>query len=221
MKQLIIILLFTTSLSLYSQERSFGSTNGVFNNNLEFFAMLKVGNKNNNEYTAKANGKYYLLKKWAPCEIETIDNKEYTINKCNYNIYDHRFELLLENEVLFLNKEIIRKIKLNNKIFKPLEIDHSFKSNYYEELGSNENIRIIRLYNLKKKVLPSTESLGLYENKVEVKNKKYFIYNQEFLEVPKSTKNTFEILKLNYNKKDHKNLKTKNIKDLLKIINLK
>jgi hypothetical protein len=221
MKQLIIVILCITSLNITSQNRTIGKTNGVFNNNLEFFAMLKVGNKNNNEFTAKANGKYYLLAKWAPCNIETNDNKEYTINKCNYNVFDNRFELLLDKEVLFLNKEIIKKIEFNNKIFKTIKVDHRFKNNYYEDLGANKKVNIIRLYTLRKKVLPSKESLGLFENKVEVLNKKYFIYNEEIIEIPKSTKKTFKLLDLKYDKKNHKKLKTKTIKDLHQIISLK
>lgn len=221
MKQLIIIILCITSLNITSQNRTIGKTNGVFNNNLEFFAMLKVGNKNNNEFTAKANGKYYLLENWAPCKIETIDDKEYTINKCNYNVYDHRFELLLDKEVLFLNKEIIKKIEIDNRIYKTIKIDHRFKNNFYEDLGNNKKVAIIKLYTLRKKILPSKESLGLYENKVEVLNKKYFIINDEIIEVPKSTKKTFELLSLKYIKKKHKKLKTKNVKDLQQIIDLK
>jgi hypothetical protein len=221
MKQLIIIILCITSLNIVSQERVIGSTNGVFNNNLEFFAMLKVGNKNNNEFTAKANGKYYLLEKWSSCIIETTDDKEYTMNNCNYNVYDHRFELLLDKEVLFLNKDIIEKIEIDNKIYKTIKIDHRFKNNFYEDLGSNKKVAIIKLYTLRKKILPSTESLGLYENKVEVLDKKYFIINDEIIEIPKSTKATFKLLKLKYSKKKHKKLKTKNIEDLQQIINLK
>jgi hypothetical protein len=221
MKQLIIIILCITSLNIVSQNRAIGRTNGVFNNNLEFFAMLKVDNKTNNEFTAKANGKYYLLEKWKPCKIETIDDKEYTINKCNYNVFDNRFELLLDKEVLFLNKDIIEKIEIDNRIYKTIKIDHRFKNNFYEDLGSNKKVAIIKLYTLRKKILPSKESLGLFENKVEVLNKKYFIINDEIIEIPKSTKATFKLLKLKYRKKKHKKLKTKNIKDLQQIINLK
>jgi hypothetical protein len=139
----------------------------------------------------KTNGRYYLLKKWSPCKIETTDNKEFSISACNYNVYGNRFELLLENEVLFLNKLIIKKIELNNKIFNPLEIDHRFKNNYYEELISNKKTQVIKLYTLRKKTLPSTESLGLFENKVEVQNKKYIIFEKEILEIPKTKKAHF------------------------------
>jgi len=220
MKQLIIFSTILLSTSIFSQSRSVLQKNGVFNNNLEFFSMLKVGNKHSNEFTAVSSGKYYLLKKWSSCKIKTIGKKNYTFNKCNYNIYDNRFELLQDKKVLFLKKEIINTIIIDNITFKPLNIKSDFKNKFYEQIGINNEIKIIKLYMLKKKTVPSAESLGLFENKVEVKSKNYFILKDKIVVIPKSIKKTFKLLNIKYNNKKHKKLKTKNRKDLLTILNL-
>lgn len=221
MKHFIYLSILLISTTIYSQNRSVAQTNGVFNNNLEFFAMLKVGTKHNNEFSTVVNGKYYLLKKWSDCNIKTTDGKKYSLKSCNYNVYDNRFELLLEKEVLFLKKGIIKEITIDNKVFKPLYLESEFKNNFYEEIVSNEKIKIIKLYKLKKRTIPSTESLGLYQNKVEVKKGLYFIKDNEIIKIPKSTKETFKLLGKTYKKKEHKKLSTKKVTDLVTTINIK
>lgn len=216
---LILLLALNLNTITFSQSRNVAQKNGVFNNNLEFFALLKVKTKHNNEFSTKADGNFYLNKKWNKCVINTTDNKKYTFNSCNYNVYDKRMEIFAENEILFIKKEIIQEIIIQKHRFKPFNSDiNEINYKYYEDLAEKNNVKLIQVYSLKKKTIPSKESLGIFVNTVEVKSKKYFIIDNKFIEVPKSKTKVLKLLKKENNKKLYKKINVRKIKDLIFLV---
>lgn len=213
----LITILFVSKL--FSQDRNVLYKNGVFNNNLEYFAMAKVSNKNNSENSTKAKGVYYLNKEWKKCMIYTYDGKKYEMESCNYNIFDKRFEFFIDNTVYFLKKEILETVKIDNQNFKPNNNTILFNNNYYREiLIINSEAKLIELYSLKKKSVPSNSTLGLYHNKIEKKKKKYILTKDEIKELPTKKKKILELLNKKYNPKQHKHLNPKKEEDLIQLI---
>lgn len=230
-KMIIFIALLITQSSLYSQKssdwtndagadmRNVRFKNGVFNNNMEYFAMAKVTSKNNTDYYKNAAGQYYFDKEWGKCKVLTKENKTYLLDLCNYNIFDKRFEFIVEKEVYFLKENPILSVFFKNKMFIPFKgIDD--KSNYYRLIHKfNNNLELVETYTLKKKSIPSSFSLGLYTNKAEIKPKKFLLKNKELIELPKSKKEILILLNKSYKKEVHKKLNLKKESDLVELIN--
>lgn len=213
----LIIILFVSKL--FSQDRNVLYKNGVFNNNLEYFAMAKVSNKNNSENSTKAKGIYYLNKEWKKCMIYTYDGKNYEMESCNYNLFDKRFEFFIDNTVYFLKKEILETVKIDNQNFKPNNNTILFSNNYYREIFIiNSEAKLIELYSLKKKNVPSNSTLGLYHNKIEKKKKKYILTKDEIKELPTKKKKILELFNKKYDPKKHKHLNPKKEEDLIQLI---
>lgn len=228
-KLIIVLSTFLMVTSLFSQRkwetsagpdmRNVRFKNGVFNNNLEFFAMAKVNSKNNTDYFKNAEGQYYFKEKWGKCRVITKSNKDYTLNDCNYNIYDKRFEFLIDNNLYFLKKNEVKQIFINKDKFLPFNNQLTSDKNYYQIIHKfNDNLKLIKIFKLKKKNIPSSSSLGIYVNKVERKSQNYLILNNKLIELPRSKKKILKIIGKKYHNK-YQNLNIKNDKDLIKLIN--
>ncbi|WP_422090556.1 hypothetical protein [Tenacibaculum ovolyticum] len=219
-KILLIIVLCFTNLSLISQSRNVPFKNGVFNNNLEFFAMAKVNTKNNSEHSTKAKGHYYLNKnKWSKCYIKTTSNKDYTFDTCNYNIFDKRFEFIIDNNVYFLQKKEVNYIKINNDKFIPSNKITTNNKNYFKEIHVFKNgDKLIEIFFLDKKSIPSNTTLGLYHNKVIINSKKYLLQNNKIIKLPNKKKKILKILNKQNDYKKYKKLNIKKNEDLIEII---
>lgn len=218
MKKIVFsILILIVNLSL-SQERSVKFKNGVFNNNLEHFALLKINSKYNNEYTSKTNGSYYLNKKWNnKCVIQLEDGTNISIKNCNFNIFDSRFEYFIDNNLYFLKKENIKTVKINSIFFKPLK-ETTKNQNYYQELHTFSNFKLIKLYNIKKSSVPSKVSLGLYENKIYSINKKYLLFPNKIVKLPKTKKKILSLFKINLTKEKFKSDNIKSNEGLISFL---
>lgn len=219
-KTLLIILLCFTNFNLLSQSRNVPFKNGVFNNNLEFFAMAKVNTKNNSEHSAKAKGHYYLTKnKWGKCHIKTVSNKDYTFDTCNYNIFDKRFEFIIDNNVYFLQKSEVNYIYFNENKFIPSKNITVKNKNYFKELHTFKNgNKLIEVFFLSKKSIPSSTTLGLYHNKVIVNSKKYLLEDKKIIKLPHKKKKILKMFNKKNDSKVYKKLNIKNTEDLIKII---
>lgn len=216
--KLSILFFLVITLANYSQERDVTYKNGVFNNNLENFALLKIGSKYNGENAKKINGNYYVSEKWSKCLIAGTDGKVYNFDECNYNIFDKRMELSFNNEIILLKDSAIEKIKIGTKTFKPFKSNSSFENKYYQDLYTDDKVSLIKLYYLKKKSVPSNTSLGLFEHTVEIKSKNYFIINNEVIKVPKSKSKILKLLGKESDKNKYKELNIKNDADLIQIV---
>lgn len=223
-KLIIVLSTFLMVTSLFSQRkwetsagpdmRNVRFKNGVFNNNLEFFAMAKVNSKNNTDYFKNAKGQYYFNKKWGKCRVITKSNKDYTLDDCNYNLHDKRFEFMIDNNLYFLKKNEVQQIFINKNKFLPFDNKLTQDKNYYQIIHKfNDSLELIKLFKLKKKSIPSSSSLGLYTNKVEIKAHKYFILDNKLIELPRSKKKILKIIGKKYYDK-YRNLSIKKTKTL-------
>lgn len=218
MKKIFLILVLTSIYS-YSQSRNVPFKNGVFNNNMEFFAMAKISNKNNSEHSTKNKGYYYFKNKWNKCRVITKDNKDYTFEVCNYNIFDKRFEFIIDNTTYFLKKNEVDYVFINNNKFKPFNNQTTLNRNYYKEIHKfNKDFKLIEIYNLKKRNVASNSTLGLYHNKIKVKSKKYILKNGNIIELPRSKKKILTLLGKSYDSKKHRKLNIKKHQDLITLL---
>lgn len=218
--KILTFFILITTLSLHAQSRNVQYKNGVFNNNMEFFAMAKVSNKNNSENSIKAKGYYYLNNNWNKCQVKTIKDKDHVFNTCNYNIFDKRFEFIIDNVVYFLKKNEVKHIVINGNKFVPSSFNFPLNKNFFNEIYTfKDNRKLIEIHELKKKSVPSNSTLGLYHNKIEKKSKKYILNeNGTLIELPKNKKKILSKLNIKYNSKIHKKLNPKNNNDLIKLI---
>lgn len=229
-KVIAILVLITFQFSLFSQTKNWNTSagtnsrnlnfkNGVFNNNMEYFAMAKVSDKNSTDYYKNATGQYYLSKDWKKCRVITKDNKDYVFNTCNYNIYDKRFEYIIDNTTFFLKKDQISSVFINKMKFEPSTLKFGNDNNYYRLIYTfNNNLKLIELYKLKKKSIPSSSSLGLYVNKVEKKSKKFILRDGQLVELPKSKKKILKLLNKKYEKEKYKKININKEEDLITLI---
>ena len=182
--------------------------------------MAKVNSKNNSEHSTKAQGHYYLNKdKWSKCNITDKNNKNFTFDACNYNLFDKRFEFIIDNTVYFLKKNEVKQIIINKHKFIPSKEITVNNKNYFKELHTFKNgNKLIEIFFLDKKSIPSNTTLGLYHNKVTVKSKKYLLKENQIIKLPKKKKDLFKKLNIKYDSKKHKKLKIKKTKDLILLL---
>lgn len=186
---------------MLSQSRDLGPGSSIFANNLGDFALQKVDKVFTSEYSNEVSGKMYLFDDWKQCVVKT-NLKEGGLNfvvPCNYNLFTDQFEMKVDNEIYFLQHDVIVEIQQGNRKFVP---NHSFtdedEAAYMEVLGDGEKYDLVRFYDLKIKDVQSKRSLGLYEKKIMTKDKLYFV-NQEshdLIEVPRSKRKIYDILDL-------------------------
>ncbi len=217
MKKLIFTF-WLISFPLFSQRIGIQRTNGIFNNNLEHFALAKIKTKTNNEVSSKNLGRYYVKSTWTKCTIQGVDEKIHHFKSCNYNVFDKRMELLFDDEIVILDSNSFTKIKLEKDVFKPFKFDSTNDNNYFQELFSDENISLIKLYRLKKKSIPSTQSLGMFKQKVKVMSENYFVIKGKIIKVPRSMKKILKILNKQNLKGNFKGLNPRKDSDLIKIV---
>ncbi len=213
---LLTILCFNSKIN--AQGRAVPFKNGVFNNNFENFAMIKVKSRNNGENSVKSKGTYYFSKEWSKCSIETIDSKIFNFKECNYNIFDKRMEIFIDNEVIILKDNSIKSISFDQKVFKPTENELATENKYYQFLFSNNQYKLIKLYYLKKKSIASNQSLGLYHQTVSAKSSRYLIKDGELIKLPSSKSKVIKLLGKEDQKRNFRKLNIKNDKDLIEIL---
>lgn len=211
----IFILLLIPFLS-FSQERRGGVQNDVLANNLGDFALQKIDAVYHNEFRGNVSGNTYLFDDWKLGLITTTknnnNNKEYSFSiLINYNLKMDRFEIKMDNDIYFLEKQMVKEIRVGNKAFIPTPTNYKDEiKSYMELLGEGEDFKLVKIYSLKIKGVQSKTSLGLYETKVTVKDKRFFVDNDgKFQEVPSSKKKIYEILDLS---KEEREAITGNIK---------
>ena len=198
---LIIALTLFVSFYSFSQDRNTSLRNGVFNNNLEFFALQKIETKYNNQYITNAKGRYKLFNDWKKCTITTKDDRTLS-SPCNYNLFSDEFEIKIENDIYFVEASQVKEILIEDNKYLPLNTNlpkskEDYKS-YYNLIAKGNKLELVERYKLKLKTVASSTSLGLYENKFQIKEGLFFkLDNGELVEVPKSTKKIMQTLHLN------------------------
>ncbi|MHA6281453.1 hypothetical protein ACXYMT_14860 [Salinimicrobium sp. CAU 1759] len=213
MKKILILLLFAPLVTL-SQSRDLGPSSSMFANNLGDFALQKIDKVYTSEYSNNISGKMYLFEDWQQCIIKT-NLKEEGLNfavPCNYNLLTDQFEMKVDNQIYFLQHDVIVEIQQGNRTFIP---NHNFSDEnstaYMEVLGEGDKFDLVKLYDLKIKDVQSKRSLGLYEKKIMTKDKLYFVdqESKELIEVPRSKRKIYNILELDSEerKQIHGNIK--------------
>ena len=182
--------------------------------------MAKVNTKNNSEHSIKAKGHYYLNKNnWSKCFIKTNKDKSYSFDTCNYNIFDKRFEFIIEDNIYFLKKYEVDHITINGDKFIPSKEVTVKNKNYFKELYDFKNgNKLVEIFILKKKSVPSNTTLGLYHNKVTITSQKYLLEKNRITKLPKKKKKILEMFNKKYNSKEHRKLNIKKTKDLITLI---
>ena len=200
MKKLLLLMLLIPA-ALFSQNRDLGPGSSMFANNLDDFALQKIDKVYNSEYSNEISGKMYLFDDWQQCLVKT-NLKEEGLNfavPCNYNLFTDQFEMKVDNEIYFLQHDVIVEIQQGNRIFVP---NHNFTNEdeavYMEVLGHGDKFDLVKFYDLKIKDVQSKRSLGLYEKKIMTKDKLYFVdqQNDDLIEVPRSKRKIYKILDL-------------------------
>ena len=210
----ILVFLFFVPLAMFSQSRDLGPGSTMFANNLGDFALQKIDKVFTSEYSNTLSGKMYLFEDWQQCIVKT-NLKEEGLNfvvPCNYNLFTDQFEMKVDNEVYFLQHDVIVEIQQGDRTFVP---NHNFSDEnstaYMEVLGKGEKFDLVKLYDLKIKDVQSKRSLGLYEKKIMTKDKLYFVDQEsnELIEVPRSKRKIYSILDLDSEerKQIHGNIK--------------
>ncbi|RKR14016.1 hypothetical protein CLV91_0085 [Maribacter vaceletii] len=207
-------LLYT--ITIFSQSRVPSSVNGVFSNNLDFFAIQKVDDVYNNGVNEDIKGSPYLFSDWSDIYITVKLKKEETYHiKGNYNPVLDQFEIVIKNEKYILNPKSVIQIRRGSQIFK---LGNSLTS-YHEELAVGKNVRLIKIYEASV-MQTQTQTLGLFERKIVLKDSEYILFNDgRTIKLPKSKNKLFELLNTSQKKqKEYKKFKIKNLSDLSKII---
>ncbi|SEB78180.1 hypothetical protein SAMN04489761_1751 [Tenacibaculum sp. MAR_2009_124] len=217
-KLILLLSIFCISINSNAQGRAVPFTNGVFNNNFENFAMIKVKSRNNGEHSVKSQGTYYFSKEWNKCKVQTIDNKTFNFKECNYNVYDKRMEIFIDNEVILLKKNSIKSITFQQKIFKPTDIDLPIDNKYYQLLFSNQKLKLVKFYYLKKNSVASKQSLGLYHQTVSAKSSRYLIQNGKLIKLPSSKSKILKLLGKEDQKRKFRKYNVKKDEDLIEIL---
>lgn len=220
MRNFLLIFMLIPAISL-AQSRGGDPSNDVLANNLGNFAMQRIDKVYNNEFSDKVSGEAYLFDGWKTCVVSTTYNDGFTFRiPCNYNLYNDRFEMKVGDEIWFLKKEIVTEIKLGNRVFKPTP--HSYDKdlrNYMEVLGTGEPYDLVKQYFLRIKDVQSTTSLGLYEKKITVKDKRYFLDEEDRLtEVPSSKRKIYKILGMSKEEKKAVDGNIKKTENLVKVL---
>lgn len=224
MKKIIFLLLFAPVL-MYGQSRDLGPGSSIFANNLGDFALQKIDKVYNSEYSNNLSGKMYLFDDWKQCIVKT-NLKEEGLNfivPCNYNLFTDQFEMKVEDEVYFLQHDVIVEIQQNNRRFIPNgNFSEESKKAYMEVLGEGEKFDLVKFYELKIKEVQSKRSLGLYEKKIITKDKLFFVDQETnaLIEVPRSKRKIYDILDLDPQDKKQINGNIKRTENLIQAIRL-
>lgn len=209
MKKILLTLLFAPALML-GQSRDLGPGSSIFANNLGDFALQKIDRVYNSEYSNNVSGEMYLFDNWKQCIVKT-NLKEDGLNfivPCNYNLFTDQFEMKVDNEIYFLQHDVIVQIQEGNRIFIPnRDFSQENKKAYLEILGEGEKFDLVKAYDLRIKDVQSKRSLGLYEKKISTKEKLFFVDQEsnQLIEVPGSRSKIYSIL--NLSEEDKKKIK--------------
>ncbi|MCB0475772.1 MAG: hypothetical protein KDC69_08845 [Flavobacteriaceae bacterium] len=204
------------SSALFAQDRYGNKQLGVFNNNMDFFAMAKVNNKSNTNYLPGVKGSPYLFSEWNKCKIYPSDDTPNFVIPCNYNIYSDQFEIKVGDDLYVLNPQSVNTLIADQDTFIP---NKSMTGNeFFELLGSNEHIKLVRVY--KAKILSvQTSTLGLHESKLKISSTDYFLMNDgKLVKLPSSKSKIFDIL--NLTNAQRKDFKSYNLKQTDQLVNL-
>ena len=221
----ILVILFLAPLAMFSQSRDLGPSSSIFANNLGDFALQKIDKVYNSEYSNAVSGEMYLFDDWQKCIVKT-NLKEEGLNfvvPCNYNLFTDQFEMKVDNEIYFLQHDVIVEIQQGNRIFVPnKQITEDSDAAYMEVLSHGKKFDLVKLYDLKIKDVQSKRSLGLYEKKIIQKDKLFFVEQQSnaLIEVPRSKRKIYDILDLD--SEDRKEIKgnikrTENLVEAVKL----
>ena len=224
MKNLLFFLIFAPAI-MVGQSRDLGPGSSIFANNLGDFALQKIDKVYNGEYSNNVSGKLYLFDDWKQCIVKT-NLKEEGLNfavPCNYNLFTDQFEMKVDNEIYFLQHDVIVEIQQGERVFLPNKnLSGEDTKAYMELLGEGEKFDLVRIYDLKIKDVQSKRSLGLYEKKISTKDNLFFVdqQNNSLIEVPGSKRKIYRIL--NLDEEDKKKIKgnIKRTEHLLKAIQL-
>lgn len=224
MKKLILLLFFAPVL-MFSQGRDLGPGSSMFANNLGDFALQKIDKVYNSEYSNEVSGKMYLFDDWQLCIVKT-NLKEEGLNfavPCNYNLFTDQFEMKVDNEVYFLQHDVIVEIQQGDRSFVPnSDFSNEEGAAYMEVLGKGERFDLVKVYDLKIKEVQSKRSLGLYEKKITTKDKLFFVdqENNALIEVPRSKRKIYDILDLDAKEKNKINGNIKRTENLIQAVQL-
>lgn len=217
---LVIIFILSIQIS-FSQNRNEQFTNGVYNNNIQTFALQKINKIYNSEYSKHIVGTIYLFEDWKNCNITFIKDKSLK-TKCNYNLFDDRLEFNFDNELYFMDNSNVKNIKISNEQYFPMKnialLSNPKLSNYYKSLAKGKNFELIQTYTITIQQVSSKHNLGTYENKIKIKKHLFFKQNDKYIPVPKKKKNLYKVLNLDEeSRQDLKNLNLKKEKDLIEL----
>ena len=221
----ILVLLFFVPLAMFSQSRNLGPASTMFANNLGDFALQKVDKVYTSEYSNNFSGKMYLFEDWQQCIVKT-NLKEEGLNfvvPCNYNLFTDQFEMKVDNEIYYLQHDVIVEIQQGNRIFIPnRNFNDENSTAYMEVLGEGEKFDLVKFYDLKIKDVQSKRSLGLYEKKIMTKDKLFFVDQESnsLIEVPRSKRKIYNILNLGSEEKKQIHGNIKRTENLIQAVEL-
>lgn len=196
----------------------------MFANNIDHFAVQRIDKVYNNEYSDKTSGDIYLFDQWETCVIRT-NLKEGGLNfsaPCNYNLLSDTFEMQIDNELYFLQKDAIVEIinKTQNFVPNP-NMTTNGSRNYMEVLAEGDKLDLVRMYSARIKDVQSSTSLGLYEKKIRKKDDLFFMNeNNILIEVPKSKRKIYKILDLDQEEKKQIRGNIKHTENLVQAVQL-
>lgn len=151
---------------------------------ISLFSGLKVNDygHNRSENDSNVEGSPYLFKNWNNKSKIWYDDKVFNLDSINYDLENERFEIKLNKDSIYIisPNTNIKKVEINNLLFKPYYNNKLQRNSFYEVLWENDNYSFLSNYKLKIKgggIDPLTKTY--ISPKEYVSEKDYFILKHE------------------------------------------
>ena len=145
----IITKILVAFICLFSISNSAQTKAGTDLNDLQY---LQTGGMwvTNQSVEQPIKGSPYLFENWNTDSKIYTKGRIYKIKLFNYNIAQERFEAKFsEDSVLVISTGGIKQININNVIMKPYYDVEANKFTFFEEIGSINNMMVVKKYELK------------------------------------------------------------------------
>ncbi|ULC60263.1 hypothetical protein MBM09_04555 [Flaviramulus sp. BrNp1-15] len=203
-----LFLFFAMTLGCFAQSKSTNVIPGITNitigstesKSLFGLNIIEYGRGGtNSKNSGDVEGSTYLFKGWYNKSTIWLNDKIFNINSINYNLENEKFEIKLNNDsILIVNPAInIKKVKINNIIFKPFYNEDLQKDSFFEVLWSSDDYSLLSNYKLKIQAGDIDPLTKTYINQKKYTQKKYYFLkknNEEKMVAIKLKKS--EVLKL-------------------------
>ena len=141
MKTFIYPCIFLCSAFLFSQERS--TTRDFVN----YRGLPDLMNRKVDQNEKTIEGSPYLYPTWDNESKVYFNEKAYTSNTFNYNVYAEQFEAkVFEDSVYIINPAGVDKVVLRNRVFRPYLDPELQRNSYFEEIIRSKDFLLLRKY---------------------------------------------------------------------------